>query len=161
MKVLEIKKYPDKILRKTSEDILEISEKEIKLFDNMLSTMKHFYGIGLAAPQVGILKNIIVVDIGEGPIRLANPKVVSSSGSGMMKEGCLSVPGVDVEVERSYKLTVLALNDKGDNIQLKARGLLARVLLHEIDHLRGKTIVDYMQFFDKIKLNFNPKSKEK
>ena len=92
MKVLEIKKYPDKILRKTSEDILEISEKEIKLFDNMLSTMKHFYGIGLAAPQVGILKNIIVVDIGEGPIRLANPKVVSSSGSGMMKEGCLSVP---------------------------------------------------------------------
>ncbi len=153
MKLLEIKKYPDKILKKTCEDIVEVTEKELKLFDSMLYTMKHFYGIGLAGPQVGILKNIIVVDIGEGPVKLINPKVVALNGSGVMKEGCLSVPGVDVEVERAYKITVLGVNEKGNDVELKVRGLLARVLLHEIDHLRGKTIVDYMQFFDKMKFN--------
>lgn len=150
MEPLEIKKYPDSVLRKKALEIKEITGKEVRLFEEMLFTMRHFAGIGLAAPQIGISKNLIVVDIGEGPIKLANPAVLSAQGSDKMEEGCLSMPGVVVVIDRPDKIVVSGLNEKGRIVELEAQGLLARVLQHEIDHLRGKLIIDYMSLLDKL-----------
>ena len=151
MQVLEIKKYPDKVLRKKCEEIEGISSYEKDLFSKMLFTMRRFQGIGLAAPQVGILKRLIVVDIGEGEIKLANPKILEVKGEDKLVEGCLSIPGAQVEVKRAYEVVVEGLNEKDKLIQIKAKGLLARVLQHEIDHLDGKLIIDYLPFWRKWK----------
>ncbi len=148
--MLRIKTYPDNTLRKKSKIITEITDRERELFDQMLLTMKQACGIGLAAPQIGINQRIIVVDIGEGPIKLANPEIVSVKGRDRMEEGCLSVPAAQVNVIRPYELVLKAINEKGQDTELKARGLLARVLLHEIDHLNGKLIVDYMNLLQKV-----------
>jgi len=152
MEPLEIKKYPDSVLRKKALEIKEITDKEVKLFEEMLFTMRHFAGIGLAAPQIGISENLIVVDIGEGPIKLANPVVLNVKGSSKMEEGCLSIPGVGVVIDRPGKIIISGLNEKGKVVELEAEGLLARVLQHEIDHLRGKLIIDYMGLLDKFVL---------
>jgi len=117
----------------------------------MLLTMYYFGGIGLAAPQVGITKKLIVVDIGDGPVKLANPEIVQAGGIDVMEEGCLSIPEVRAEIERSYDIVVKGAGDKGEDLEVKANGLLARVLQHEIDHLNGKLIVDYIEFFPRIK----------
>jgi len=152
MEPLEIKKYPDSALRKKALEVKEITDTEVKLFEEMLFTMRHFAGIGLAAPQIGISKNLIVVDIGEGPIKLANPVVLNAKGSDKMEEGCLSMPGVVVVIDRPDKIMVSGLNEKGRVVELEAQGILARVLQHEIDHLRGKLIIDYMSLLDKLML---------
>jgi peptide deformylase len=152
MKPLEIKKYPDAILRKIAKPVAEITDKEAELFDVMVYTMHHFYGVGLAAPQIGVSKSLIVVDIGDGPLKLANPEIVKTKETGKMKEGCLSVPGVDIEIERPYEIIVKAWNEFGVPCELKAKGLLARVIQHEMDHLNGKIIIDYLRFLDRIKL---------
>lgn len=151
MKILEIRKYPEQILRKKSENIERITEQEIALFEDMLCTVRHFSGMGLAAPQVGINKRIIVTDIGEGPLKLANPEVLKVKGKDAMEEGCLSVPGALVNIARPDEVVVRGLNEKGKIVEVEAKGLLARVLLHEIDHLNGKLIIDYMSFFKKLK----------
>ncbi len=151
MQILEIKKYPDKVLRKKCEKIEEVSSYEKDLFSKMLFTMRRFQGIGLAAPQVGILKRLIVVDIGEEEIKLANPKILKIKGEDKLVEGCLSIPGAQVEVKRAYEVVVEGLNEKDELIQIKAKGLLARVLQHEIDHLDGKLIIDYLPFWRKWK----------
>jgi len=153
--ILRITKYPEKILRKKCQSIEGITEREITLFKNMLYTMRRFSGIGLAAPQVGINQRLIVADIGEKPVKLANPEVIKVKGKDKMGEGCLSVPDVVVEIERPDEVIVKGLNEEGKIVELKAKGLLARVLLHEIDHLKGKLIVDYMGFWQKIKFNLN------
>ncbi len=151
MQILEIKKYPDKVLRKKCEEIEGISSYEKDLFSKMLFTMRRFQGIGLAAPQVGLLKRLIVVDIGEKEIKLANPKVLEVKGEDKLVEGCLSIPQAQVEVKRAYEVVVEGLNEKGKLVQIKAKGLLARVLQHEIDHLDGKLIIDYLPFWRKWK----------
>ena len=143
MEPLVIKKYPDKILRKQCQPIEKITEKEIKLFRDMLFTMKHFCGIGLAAPQIGILKKLIAAEVEEKTIKLANPEIIDIRGSDNMTEGCLSVPDVTVDIERPNRVVVKGLNEKGEITEVKASGLLARVLQHEIDHLKGKLIIDY------------------
>ena len=153
MKILEIKKYPDKILRRKCQSIQGVTEREEALFNNMLFTMRQSQGIGLAAPQVGIDRRLIVADIGEGALFLANPEVIKVKGKDKMQEGCLSVPAALVNVERAYEVVVAGLDEKGRSLELKARGLLARVLLHEIDHLDGKLIVDYMPFLRKLYYN--------
>ena len=114
--------------------------------------MRHFAGIGLAAPQIGISKSLIVVDIGEGPIKLANPVVLNAKGSDKMEEGCLSIPGVGVVIGRPNKIVVSGLNEKGEVVEVEAQGLLARVLQHEIDHLKGRLIIDYMGLLEKLML---------
>jgi peptide deformylase len=150
MQLLEIRKYPDSILRKNSESISEITPKELKLFEDMLLTMHHFKGIGLAAPQIGELLQLIVADTGEGIIKLANPKIIKRRGKDKMTEGCLSIPDFSIDIVRSYEVVVLGLNEEGEQIEIKAKGLLARVLQHEIDHLKGKLILDYRRLWDKI-----------
>ena len=144
MKPLIIKKYPDKLLRKQSKPIEEITEKEIELFRDMLFTMKHFSGICLAAPQIGIAKKMIVAEVDNRIIKLANPQIVGMRGNNSMAEGCLSVPGVMIDIERPDEVIVQGLDEKGKTVEIRVEGLLARVVQHEIDHLNGRLIIDYM-----------------
>ena len=143
MALYEIKKVPDDVLRKTCTPLEKITLREKDIFEKMFFTMKYFDGIGLAAPQVGILQNLIVVDIGRETFKLANPIIKESNGIDKMIEGCLSVPDHVVEIERAYKILVKGINDEGKNIEIEAEGILARVFQHEIDHLKGKLIIDY------------------
>jgi len=157
MELLEIKKYPDSVLRKKCAQIEEITGKEVKLFEEMLFTMRFFAGIGLAAPQIGVARNLIVADIGEGAVRLANPVIMKTKGlGGKWEEGCLSIPGIGVTLARPAEIIVSGLNEEGRAVELEARGLLARVLQHEIDHLQGKLIIDYLGLLEKVML-FKPK----
>ncbi len=150
--ILEIKRYPESILRKKSAQVFEVTPKELKLFEDMLLTMYTFGGLGLAAPQVGNSVQIIVADIGEGAIKLINPRVVKSKGEDKLTEGCLSLPDINVEIKRPYEIIVEGLNEKGKRIEIKAKGLLARVIQHEIDHLKGRLIIDYLGLIDKMRL---------
>jgi peptide deformylase len=109
-------------------------------------------GIGLAAPQVGISLAMIVADAGSGLYKLVNPRVMKKSGSQSFDEGCLSIPGVCVRVKRPRRVVVQALDEHGARVRLEAEGLLATVLQHEIDHLRGKLIIDYASLWKKIKI---------
>lgn len=113
--------------------------------------MKYFSGIGLAAPQVGILRKMIVVEV-EGRItKLANPQILRVKGADVMEERCLSVPGLGVDIVRPYEAIIKGLNEEGQAVEIKAKGLFARVLQHEIDHLCGKLIVDYLSFWQSLK----------
>jgi len=139
---LTIKLYGDQVLRRKSQEVKEINEDIGKLIDNMARLMHRNKGLGLAAPQVGILKRVIVADVGDGLTSLVNPRIVWRQGRHIMSEGCLSVPGISLEIKRSQEVIVEGLNRDGEKIQLGAVGLLARVLQHEIDHLDGVLIVD-------------------
>jgi peptide deformylase len=152
--ILEIKKYPDPILKKKAKEVKEIGEKERELIKNMLQTMYSNKGIGLAAPQVGVLEKIIVVDVGEGPRVFINPKILKKKGKEISEEGCLSVPGVFLKIKRWKEIEVEALNEKGEKVRVKAQGLLARALQQEIDHLNGILILDRISFLGKIKRLF-------
>ena len=139
---LTIKLYGDQVLRRKSQEVKEINEEIGKLIDNMARLMHRNKGLGLAAPQVGILKRVIVADVGDGLTSLVNPRIVWRQGRHIMSEGCLSIPGISLEIKRSQEVIVEGLNRDGEKIQLGAVGLLARVLQHEIDHLDGILIVD-------------------
>eukprot|EP00828_Plagiopyla_frontata_P002615 TRINITY_DN10476_c0_g1_i3.p2 TRINITY_DN10476_c0_g1~~TRINITY_DN10476_c0_g1_i3.p2 ORF type:complete len:200 (-),score=34.08 TRINITY_DN10476_c0_g1_i3:433-1032(-) len=132
----------DDILRKKSRQVEKIDERVLQLLDDMAETMYKENGAGLAAPQVGILKRIIVVDIGEGLIKLINPEIVEEEGSQQDIEGCLSVPDIIGEVIRPYKVKVKGLNELGKEVEIKATGFLARAFCHEIDHLNGILFID-------------------
>ena len=109
----------------------------------MFQTMYALKGIGLAAPQVGINKKIFVADIGDGPIAVVNPKIIKKTGSSKMEEGCLSIPGVSVMIERPETILVEFKDENNDKIRLELTELLARVFQHENDHLEGRLILDY------------------
>jgi len=147
MAILEILEYPNPELKKISQPVEEV-DKEIKtLVSDMLETMYNAPGIGLAAPQVGALKRVIVVDIeyreGKGnPIALINPEITEYSGETTFEEGCLSVPEFTAEVDRYERVTVNGLNERGEKVELQCGGLLAIALQHEIDHLNGILFVD-------------------
>lgn len=158
MELLLIDKYPDKILKKNCVRVDEVTDKEKELFENMLFTMRHFAGIGLAAPQIGISKRLIVAEVEEKVIKLANPEIIETKGAEKMEEGCLSVPDTIVKIERPYEASIKGLNEKGDEVEIKTEGLLARVLQHEIDHLDGRLIIDYMTILEE--LNFKLKHRK-
>jgi peptide deformylase len=139
---LTIKLYGDPILRRKSREVNEISADIQKLIDDMAKLMYKNKGVGLAAPQVGILKRVIVCDVGEGLVSLVNPRILWCQGKDVMSEGCLSIPGINLEVKRSKEVIVEGLNREGEKVQLGAVGLFARVLQHEIDHLDGILIID-------------------
>ncbi|MDD3839315.1 MAG: peptide deformylase [Clostridia bacterium] len=137
-----IKKYGEEVLRKKSRAIDKIDDKILTLLDDMAETMYQNDGVGLAAPQVGILKRAVVIDIGEGLIELINPEIISSSGSQIDEEGCLSIPGVAKKVDRPSAVIVKALGRDGKQLTIKGTNLLARALCHEIDHLNGVLFID-------------------
>lgn len=132
----------DSVLRRIAHPVKEVNDNIKKLMANMAETMYNAKGVGLAAPQVGISKRVIVVDIGEGLYQLANPEIIASSGIQDGPEGCLSVPGVVGDVKRSERVTVKALNEVGEEITIDALGYLARAFQHEIDHLNGILFTD-------------------
>ncbi len=142
MAVFQIVKIGDNILREKAKPVSKINSNIHKLLDNMKDTMEHANGVGLAAPQIGVSKRVIIVDIGEGLIELINPEIIKSSGKSTDVEGCLSVPDVNGEVTRADKVVVVGLNRKGEKVEIKAEGLLARALQHEIDHLDGILFID-------------------
>lgn len=142
MAIRMIRTYGDDILRKKSRVVDEINPRVLLLIKDMKETMYNSKGLGLAAPQVGILKRIVVIDIGNGPIAIINPEIIEMQGSNISNEGCLSIPGVQKNVERPEKVTVKALSEKGEEIEIKGEDLLARALCHEIDHLDGILFID-------------------
>lgn len=138
MAIRIIRTDDDEILRKKSRDVTQINERIIEILNDMADTMYAEDGVGLAAPQVGILKRLVVIDTGEGLIELINPQIVQKSEELIADiEGCLSLPGFMGEVERPGNVVVEALNRHGETVKICGDNLLARVLCHEIDHLEG------------------------
>ncbi len=137
MAIRNIRLEEDSILRKVSREIDIIDDRIIQILQDMTETMYKFDGVGLAAVQVGILKRLIVIDIGEGLIQLINPVIAKEKGTQEGVEGCLSLPSIFGEVKRPKKVIVEARNINGENITIEGEGLLAIVLSHEIDHTNG------------------------
>ncbi len=142
MALRNIVKFGEDVLRKKCREVTAFDDKLWVLLDDMYETMKNADGVGLAAPQVGILRRVCVVDIGEGPIELINPVITSMRGKQREKEGCLSVPGEWGYVVRPAKVKVTAMNRYGKEVKYEASDLLARAFCHEIDHLNGVLFVD-------------------
>ncbi len=150
MALLEILHFPDPRLRKECKPVEDINDEIRQLVSDMLETMYAAPGIGLAAIQINVHKRILVLDLSEDktePMVFINPEILSKDGVEVMQEGCLSVPGYYEDVERADKITVKALNEKGEEFSLEATGLLSVCIQHEIDHLDGKLFVDYISPF--------------
>ncbi|MDD2646682.1 MAG: peptide deformylase [Patescibacteria group bacterium] len=152
--ILDIVAYGHPVLRQTAKSVLAIDDEARKLIANMLATLGDADGVGLAANQVGVAKKIAIVDIGEGPIILINPKIIKKSKKcKKLEEGCLSVPGVSVLVKRPEKIEIENIDfSSGQKTIIRAEDLLARVILHEMDHLVGKLLIDRLSFYQKAKL---------
>ena len=142
MAIRNIRKLGDDILRKKCRPVEIIDEKILTLLDDMAETMYEANGVGLAAPQIGILKRIVVIDIGEGLIELINPEIVAVEGNIKDTEGCLSVPGKYGYVVRPAKVKATALNRDGEKFTIEGEGMLAKAICHELDHLDGIVFVD-------------------
>ena len=142
MAIRNIVKIGDDVLRKTCRTQLSFDEKLATILDDMAETMYAAEGVGLAAPQVGILRRFCVIDVGDGLIELINPVIVEKSGSQTGSEGCLSIPERFEEVERPMNVTVMAQDRNGNNFTISAEGFKARALCHEIDHLDGILYID-------------------
>lgn len=153
MALLEIKKYPDPILRKKCESVEEVTQEMKDLAKSMIETMERNNGIGLAAPQVGKLLRVIVVQTEREPIALINPKITRKTKEiEIMEEGCLSFPGVWLKTKRPRGTEVEAIDKDGKKVQIKAEGLFAQVLQHEIDHLDGILFIDRIGLFQRLKI---------
>lgn len=138
MALRTIRKKGDEILYKKSKEVKNFDKKLADLLDDMYETMQDADGVGLAAPQVGILKRCVVIDIGEGKIELVNPVITETEGLQVGQEGCLSVPNVWGKVERPKRVKVSAFDRTGKPITQEGKDLLAVALCHEIDHLNGE-----------------------
>ena len=147
MALIEILHFPDPRLRKKAIPVDEVNGQVRQTVTDMFETMYHAPGIGLAATQVNIQRQIIVIDVSEdksSPHCFINPEIIAKDGEEEMQEGCLSVPGVFENVQRAENITVKALNEQGAEFTLEADGLLAVCIQHEMDHLDGKLFVDYL-----------------
>lgn len=142
MALRNIRTLGDSILRKKCRPIDKINDRILTLIEDMKETMYEAQGVGLAAPQVGILKRLVVIDVGEGPIVLINPEIIETKGNVLDEEGCLSIPDQQGKVERPEYVKAKALNEKGEAIIIEGRELLARAICHELDHLDGVLYID-------------------
>ncbi|GIO55465.1 peptide deformylase [Paenibacillus cellulositrophicus] len=144
MAIRIIVKEPDEVLHKTAKEVKEVTPNVKKLLNDMADTMYDAEGVGLAAPQVGILKRLIVVDVGDehGLIKMVNPEIVAKDGEQFGPEGCLSIPGLNGDVRRAEQVTVKGLDENGKEVTITGTGLLARCFQHEIDHLDGVLFTD-------------------
>ncbi|MBP3906308.1 MAG: peptide deformylase [Peptostreptococcaceae bacterium] len=145
MALRQIVQIGDSVLRKKCKPVEKIDDKIIQLLDDMADTMYEADGVGLAAPQVGILKRIAIVDVGDGLIELINPEVIEVKGTQTDDEGCLSVVNEFGPVTRPYYVKVRAYNRKGELFEIEGEELLARAFCHEIDHLDGVLFVDKIE----------------
>ncbi|MDD5298930.1 MAG: peptide deformylase [Gallionella sp.] len=155
MAILKILQYPDERLRKVAKKVERVSEATRKLVRDMAETMYAAPGVGLAATQVDVHEQIIVIDVSEEHNQLKvfiNPEILASSGEEECEEGCLSVPGIYEKVRRAEKVTVRALDEKGKPFTLEADGFLAVCIQHEMDHLCGKVFVEYLSQLKQIRI---------
>ena len=148
----KIRIFGDSVLRKIAKPVGRITDEHRQILEQMAKTMYAQSGIGLAAPQVGISAQLIVLDIGAGLYKLVNPKIVKRQGSQSISEGCLSVPGICIKVKRAKRVWVQAEDENSRLIEIEAKDLFACVLQHEIDHLKGKLIIDYASFLQKLRI---------
>ena len=149
MAKLQIRKLGDEALRKSCRPVEAITPRVLTLLDDMVETMRAANGCGLAAPQVGVLRRIVVVETEPGEvIELINPKIIAFSGEQKEEEGCLSVPGRAGVTTRPMHVTVRALNRHGETVEYTGSGLLARAFCHELDHLDGKLFIDHADMLD-------------
>lgn len=146
MAIRKIREIGDKVLTKRCKEVTEITPRIQELIDDMFETLYEAEGVGLAAPQVGILKRIVVIDVtGEDPLLLINPKLIESSGEQTGYEGCLSVPGKQGNVTRPNYVKVIAYDENLNPFELEGTELLARAICHELDHLEGQLYVDRVE----------------
>jgi len=152
MEDLEIKIYGNPVLRKKAKPVEAVGPEELALFDDMAKAMYAASGVGLAAPQVGVSKQLIVIDAGRGLIKLANPKIIKAEGKQAIEEGCLSFPEISIKVKRANNIVVEALGPDNKKIQLESKDLTSIILQHEIDHLNGILIADRASLKERIRL---------
>ncbi len=145
MAIRNIRTLGDEILRKNSREVKEITPKIEELIDDMYETMYEANGVGLAAPQVGILKRIVVIDIDDEPYTMINPRILETDGEQDGSEACLSVPGKAGNVKRPLYVKAEAYDENMERYEIEAEGLLARAICHELDHLDGKLYVDLVE----------------
>ena len=147
MAIRNIRTIGDDVLRKKCKELVDITNRELTLIEDMVDTMFEANGVGLAAPQVGVLKRIFVIDIGDenGTMVFINPEILETKGTQCDEEGCLSIPGESTPVERPNYVKVKAFNEKGEEFILEGEELLARAILHENDHLNGVLYVDHVK----------------
>ena len=144
MAIRMIREDGDEILRKKTREVETVDDKIKEILDDMLETMHQYNGVGLAGPQIGILKKLVVIDLYDEnpPLKLVNPKIVKQEGEQEVEEGCLSFPNKYGKIVRPAKVIVEALNENGEKMRIEAEGLLAQALSHEMDHLEGVLFVD-------------------
>lgn len=145
MAIRKIREMGDDVLTKVCKEVEKVTPRTKVLIDDMFDTMYDAMGVGLAAPQVGVLKRIVTIDVGEGPILLINPEIIETSGEQTGEEGCLSVPGKSGVVTRPNYVKVRAFDGDMKEIILEGEGLLARAFCHEIDHLDGHLYVEKVE----------------
>lgn len=145
MALRTIRTIGDEVLLKPCKPVKEVTPRIHTLIEDMIETMYEADGVGLAAPQVGVLKRVVVIDVGEGPFVMINPRVLETSGEQTGTEGCLSVPGKCGTVTRPNYAKVLAYNEDMEPVEIEGTELKARAMLHEIDHLDGKLYVDKVE----------------
>jgi peptide deformylase len=150
---LKIRLLGDPGLRKASKPVRQVTEGHRQVLSQMAGLMYESSGVGLAASQVGIYESMIVTDTGSGLYKLINPRVVKKEGTQVTEEGCLSVPGICIKVKRAREVLVKARDENGKPVSIEARDLLACVFQHEIDHLKGRLIVDYASFWERLKIS--------
>lgn len=155
MALLKISTYPSEVLRKVAEPVREITPDLLALVRDMMDTMYTSDGVGLAAPQVGVSKRIIIASPEAKPGTekvYLNPEIVSQEGEELGLEGCLSLPGIAGEVKRAKKIVFKALNLQGKSVTVKAEDFFARIIQHEVDHLNGKLFIDRVAFSERYEL---------
>ncbi|AHM56769.1 peptide deformylase Def [Peptoclostridium acidaminophilum DSM 3953] len=145
MAVRIIKTQEDSVLRKKSRNVEKIDERIFQLLDDMAETMVKADGVGLAAPQVGVLKRVVIIDVGEGIIEMINPQIMEYDGEQLGDEGCLSVPGKFGKVRRPNRAKVSFINRHGNKVEMEGTGLFARAVFHEVDHLDGVLFIDKVE----------------
>jgi len=153
MALMEIKKYPDPILEKKCEDVIDVNIEINQLIGSMIEAMQKNHGVGLAAPQIGVLKKIIVLDSEKGPIAFINPKIIKKSKEiETIEEGCLSFPGIFINIKRPKEVEAETVTEDGKKIIIRLNGLLSRVFQHEVDHLEGILFIKRIPFWRKWKI---------
>jgi len=164
MAILQILQYPDERLHTLAKKVDQVDDNTRRLIKDMAETMYVAPGVGLAATQVDVHRQIIVLDVSDTHDQLRvfiNPELLSCSGEVIGEEGCLSVPGIYENVKRSEKVTVRALNEKGESFTLAADGFLAVCIQHEMDHLRGKVFVEYLSQLKQMRLRAKLKKRRR
>jgi peptide deformylase len=152
VKNFQLRFYPDRVLRQKARPVVDLNGDLSNLIDRMARLMYVNHGIGLAAPQVGVLRRIIMADVGEGLFTLINPGIIEQEGQDIFEEGCLSLPGIQVQIDRNSTILVQGVDIEGKLRQIELNGLMSRIIQHEIDHLNGVLIIDYASVAQKFYL---------